>query len=159
MPSAFGGHYQRYGVLTRAVFAACSAALLGVAVALILVPIRQDALAVHGLGAAVALPTCFLLLRTLRLGTIDISPEAVVVRGLLSTSRISIDDVEHFTTVSGFDKSGQEISALAVRKRSGEVRVFGDFSSSEESRTMPAQELARLLNERMTEIHGDSDAA
>lgn len=161
MPPAFGGHFQRYGVLTRAVFAACSAALLGVAVALILVPVRQDALAVHGLGAVVALPTGFLLLRSLRLGTIDVSPDAVVVRGLLSTSRISIDEIEHFTAVSGFDQSGQERSALAVRKRSGEVRVFGDFGGSEESRHVPPQELARLLNERITEVrmHSDSDAA
>ena len=136
--------YGRHGV--RAFFIACWAILTIFGLANALAPARHDPAIVHGIGIAMTILCGFFLMRSLRLATIDIYPDVVVVNGIVQSRKFSLEDIDGFTTVRRVNLWGVTGSALALRTRDGNTKVFGEFWSAPGASHFSVEKVAEELN-------------
>jgi len=139
-------HFIRPGMAVRVVFIMCWAVIAAFGIATILVPPRHDPAIVRGIGIVMAVVPSFILIRSFRAATIDIYPDAVVVRGLVRTSKLSLSDVAAFATVPRVNLWGIPGNALALRLRNGRMKVFGEFWSSHKTHGFSVDKLVEELN-------------
>lgn len=138
--------YQRRSRAERSIQTASSAALCLVAAGLVIQPGRDDPELVRGVGALLALLALFAAVRSLRWGTIAVYPDLVRIRGFLQTATLPRSDIVGFTVEDGLNENEQPATALAVKTRAGDTKVFADFRSDEHEGGFSAQALADQLN-------------
>jgi hypothetical protein len=141
-------HFEFLGRAARSVYTFCWGVVFVVGVAMMFVDVSRDAAVVRVIGIVIAIAAGWLFVRSFVWATIDLYPDAVVVRGFLKTSRIAVADIDSFTLVKGVDASDEPATALAVRTRDGRTRVFSDLAKRD-SGTPYVAHLVDRLNESL----------
>ena len=121
--------YKRYARGILFAYVACWAVILGLGVALVIVPVNHDALAVRGVGVLLAAAGAVFIQQSLRWATIDVRSDSILVHELFHTSRLRVADIERFVVVRNIFSSNPHARGLAVRMRGGESMLLGDFSN------------------------------
>lgn len=150
MRTRSGHHHEYVGRAWRSVYALCWGIVLVLGIAMVFVPVSNDASVVRALGVVIAVAACWFLVRLPGWTTLDLAGDTIVIRGLFRTSRLSVADIEKFVIVKGADEHEEPSSALAVFMRTGGVTVFPDFSSQHEGK-LSVVKLVDELNGWLTE--------
>jgi hypothetical protein len=129
----------------RLFFIAISALFVALTVGSAVPPARD--VIVHGMGVALLLVSCFFLFRSVRMATIDVRADSVVVGEFARSRRFALSSVDSFVVVPRVNMWGIPGSALALRMRDGEVRVFGEFWSRQNASGFSVEKGAERLNE------------